>query len=152
MALPLEQKIMNEVGLGQHYGWYNDSGSCQYIRHDAADKLADVIQKYHDQDGEIAAPNHSLVAIVKQIAHYGDNGRYTLTKTWQAASYVIAHHIHVFGLDDKDASKRGQELKKYQGFSISFIAINGSISEEPVAGKLHGGFCEGHSSSHIILT
>jgi len=26
-----------------------------------------------------------------------------------------------------------------------------NISEEPVEGKPHGGFCEGHGSSHFIL-
>jgi len=27
-----------------------------------------------------------------------------------------------------------------------------NISEEPVAGKPHGGFCEGHCSSHNLIT
>ena len=113
MALPLEQKIMGEIGLGQHYGWYNGSGSCQYIRRDAADKLAAAIQKHHDQDDEIVPPNHSLIALVKQIAHYGDNDRYTLTKTWVAASYVIAHHIHAFSLDAQKAAKSAADLRRY---------------------------------------
>jgi hypothetical protein len=42
----------------------------------------------------IASPDKGLVELVQLVAREGDHDEYTLTKTWQAASYVIAEHIH----------------------------------------------------------
>jgi len=35
MSLPLEDTIMEVIGLGMEYNWYNGSGSCGYIRREA---------------------------------------------------------------------------------------------------------------------
>jgi hypothetical protein len=96
MALPLEQEIMEEIGLGQHYGWFNGSGSCEYIREQAAASVGDAIQRRHIAGEEIMAPDGSLVALGREVAKWGDEDRYVLTKTWQALSYIIAHNIHMF--------------------------------------------------------
>ena len=46
MAVELEQTVMREIGLGANYRWFNGSGSCEYIRREAVDKLANVASKY----------------------------------------------------------------------------------------------------------
>jgi hypothetical protein len=113
MALELESEIMNEIGLGQHYNWYNGSGSCQYIRQEAANRVAPAIQKYHEAGEPIAQPDEDLVAILKRVAAIGDNSQYSLTKTWKAASYVIAEHIHQAGATEQDRTKAYGRLKQY---------------------------------------
>lgn len=94
MAMPLEKTIMSEIGLGQHYNYYNGSGSCEYIRQEAARSLRAAIQKHHDEGGGIDAPNGYLISLVGQIARNDDGDPYVLTNTWIACSYVIAEHIH----------------------------------------------------------
>lgn len=113
MALELEVKIMSEIGLGNSYKWYNGSGSCRYIRIEAANKLFDVIQKHHDDGEEIASPENNLINIVKRIAESGDSDNYILTKTWQAASYVIAEHIHRIQMSDEEGFGAYRNLSRY---------------------------------------
>lgn len=113
MALELESKIMSEIGLGNHYNWYNGSGSCRYIRIEAANKLFGTIQKHHDNGEEIASPENSLINIVKHIAEDGDSDDYILTKTWQAASYVIAEHIHRIQMSDEEGLEAYRNLSRY---------------------------------------
>ncbi len=113
MALPLEETIMREIGLGQNYRWYNGSGSCQYIRQEAARRLSDAIKKHHKAGAEIVQPISSLVRLVKDVAARGDEDQYVLTKTWQAASYVIAHHIHQFHVEEKSRAKETRRLAAY---------------------------------------
>ena len=91
MALELETQIMMEIGFGNHYNWYNGSLSCRGIRIEAVNRLSDKIQIHHDRGEEIAAPNYNLIETLKRIAE--EESEYDLTKTWQAASYVIAAHM-----------------------------------------------------------
>lgn len=93
MALPLETTIMNEIGLGAHFSYYNGSGSCEHIRQQAAQKLASAIQKHHDA-GEAIVPSDPTLMGIMQRATRWDPDRYTLTAAWQVASNVIAAHIH----------------------------------------------------------
>ena len=113
MALELETQIMEEIGLGNHYNWYNGSGSCRFIRIDAADKLFSTIQKHHDNGEEIAPPKNNLINTVKHIAEIGDSDNYTLTKTYQAASYVIAEHIHQAKTSEEEKIKAFENLNEY---------------------------------------
>jgi hypothetical protein len=113
MSLLLEDTIMQEIGLGAHYNYFNGSGSCEYIRKKAARKLESTIQRHHDEGDEIAAPDLLLIDIVRQVATWGDNSRYSLTKTWQAASYVIAHHIHAFHSEPDAVGRMADELVEY---------------------------------------
>ncbi len=90
MAVELEQTVMREIGLGSNYNWFNGSGSCEYIRRDAVDKLAKV------------ASNRELVISEKWLKHCRianqvdqvDGGKYTLTNTWIACSYAIQDAIY----------------------------------------------------------
>jgi len=113
MAMPLEETIMREIGLGANYNWFNGSGSCRYIRQTAADKLASVIQKHQEAGEEIAAPDNHLVAVLKRVAQIGDESDYSLTRTWQAASYVIAEHIRQAKSTDQDKLAGYENLKSY---------------------------------------
>ena len=94
MALPLEATIMEEIGLGNHYSYYNGSGSCQFIRKKAADKLQIIIKEYRLRGEIIGEADARLCAILKQIASNGDQSEFSLTNTWKAASYIVAEHIH----------------------------------------------------------
>ena len=113
MALELESKIMEEIGLHTHYTWYNGSNSCRYIRIEAANKLISAIQKHHDNGEEIAVPNRRLINLLKHIAENGDSDDFILTKTWQAASYVIAEHIHQAKTSEEERVKAYGDLNRY---------------------------------------
>ena len=113
MALELETKIMEEIGLHSHYTWYNGSGSCRYIRTEAANKLFSTIQKHHDDGEEIASPKNNLINTVKYIAEIGDSDDFILTKTYQAASYVIAEHIHQAKTSDEERAEAYRNLNRY---------------------------------------
>ena len=100
MPLPLESIIMNEIGFGAPYNYFNGSGSCEYRRQEAARLIASAIQAHADAGEEIAPPYRPLIAAVQHAATSLDHGRYTLSKTWEVASYVIATHIK--GYHDPD--------------------------------------------------
>jgi hypothetical protein len=113
MAMELESKIMAEIGLGNHYNWYNGSGSCGGIRRDAAEKLAEVIEKHHKAGDRIAPPDKVLVKLVKEVAGAGDEDESTLTKTWVVASYIIAEHIHQAKSTDRDRQEAYDRVQAY---------------------------------------
>jgi hypothetical protein len=113
MAMELESKIMTEIGLGNHYSWYNGSTSCRSIRIEAANKLFNIIQKHHNNNEEIAIPEQSLINILKIIAEEGDSDEYSLTNTWQAASYIIAVHIHQTKTEENERNIAYNNLHKY---------------------------------------
>lgn len=96
MALELEQTIMTEIGLHSNYRWFNGSGSCAHIRRQAAERLREAIQRHHDAAEEIVPPDERLIEEVKRIARSVDESEYSLTKTWEACSYIVAAHIHAF--------------------------------------------------------
>jgi hypothetical protein len=97
MAVELESKIMMGIGLGNHYTWFNGSGSCEYIRKAAARKLPEVIRKYslEKKDGvfEIAEPDERLCLLLLKVANLSDVSEYSLTRTWTAASDIIREHM-----------------------------------------------------------
>jgi hypothetical protein len=75
--------------------------------------VGDAIQRRHIAGEEIMAPDGSLVALGREVAKWGDEDRYVLTKTWQALSYIIAHHIHMFHCDEQERSRRTFELARH---------------------------------------
>lgn len=91
MSLPMEDEIMREIGLGNHYSWFNGSGSCGGIRKAAARRLPDALRAHG------IAPHMPLLRLLERVAEQeGQNGRdyqYVLTKTWQACSTVIRAHM-----------------------------------------------------------
>ena len=111
MALELETQIMGEIGFGNHYTWYNGSRSCGSVRIAAARKLHTTIQIHHDRGEEISLPNGNLIDTLKQIAIPGDDS--DLTRTWEAASYVIAEHIYQAKVSEEDRNKAFKNLDKY---------------------------------------
>ena len=113
MALELELEIMCEIGLGNHFDTYNGSGSCRYIRGEAANRIANVIQRHHDAGEQIAQPDEDLIATLKRVAEIGDERDTSLTKTWQTASYVIAEHIHQARTTKGERAKEYSRLKQY---------------------------------------
>ena len=94
MAVQLEQEIMMAIGLGNHYSWYNGSGSCGYIAREAIGLLPKAIQKAVDDNKEIAPP---MMNLINQLRPLPDkDGKYGLTDTWVACSYVIQEHIYEY--------------------------------------------------------
>lgn len=106
MAIELETTIMNEIGLGAHFNWFNGSGSCEHIRNEAAKRLTEVINRYAGK--EIAPANSELISIAKEVART-EGSRYTLTKTWEVCSYVIQAHIYMAANENKMAIARQWE-------------------------------------------
>jgi len=90
MAVELEETIMREIGLGQHYSWFNGSGSCGGIAREAVDRLAGTMEKH----GLTLSPQwfaHCKKAI--GVDMFG-GGIYSLTNTWVACSYAIQDGIY----------------------------------------------------------
>jgi hypothetical protein len=114
MALELETKIMAEIGLHANFNWFNGSESCRYVRQEAVKRLPEVIRKYHDADPrQIALPDAALMNILTRVSVEGDTRDTTLTKTWQAASYVIAAHIHQANAAENQRQEAYHELEGY---------------------------------------
>ena len=114
MALELEETIMREIGLGAHYNYSNGSGSCRYIREKAVRVLPEVIAKYHAEDKTaIAEPDQRLCDTLATIAQVSDSSDSSLTKTWEAASYVIAEHIHQANVTPKERKEAYAKLLKH---------------------------------------
>lgn len=92
MSLLLEDTIMREIGLGNHYSWFNGSGSCAGIRRDAIRRLPEALRS-HD-----LTPHPALLRVLERVAdqegqYDRDGGRYVLTKTWQATATAIRAHM-----------------------------------------------------------
>lgn len=90
MAVELEQTVMREIGLGQHYSWFNGSGSCQYIRREAVDKLPATAQKH----GLTIAPAWLKHCRTANQVDQVNGSQYSLTNTWVACSYAIQDAIY----------------------------------------------------------
>ena len=90
MAVELEQTIMQEIGLGNNFRWFNGSESCGYIRQKAVDILSNV------------AGNHGLSISEEWLQHCRtairddqlDGDQYTLTNTWLACYYAVHDAIY----------------------------------------------------------
>ena len=113
MALELETRIMQEIGLGRNYRWHNGSGSCLLTRQKAVEQLPKVIQQHHDAHEVIAPPDEGLIAVLRSIAMIGEESMYVLTNTWQAISYVIAEHIHQADKPAQDRATAYQSLQMH---------------------------------------
>lgn len=79
--------MMAEIGLGNHYSWFNGSGSCRGIRIQASQRLPGVLRSH----GMTANPE--LMQIVERVAYNDRCGQYELTETWQCCSEVIRAHM-----------------------------------------------------------
>jgi len=90
MAVELEQTVMREIGLGNHYNWFNGSGSCQYIRRGAVDKLPTVARKH----GLTIAPAWLKHCRTANQVDQVNGSQYSLTNTWVACSYAIQDAIY----------------------------------------------------------
>lgn len=126
MALELETTIMDEIGLGHPYGYnfFNGSGSCEYIRKEAARRMGAAIKKHADAGEQIAQPDDGLLMLMEEATTW-DEDRYTLTKAWEVASYVIAAHIHAAanqGREDVVLREQEQAIRKvYQRYQATNI-------------------------------
>lgn len=89
MAVELEEKVMRKIGLGQHYNWFNGSGSCGYIARNAVDNLLRVAQK-----NNLVITDVWLAHCRKALRVDGSVGNFTLTNTWIACSYAIQDAIY----------------------------------------------------------
>lgn len=88
MALELESEIMAQIGLGQHYTWFNGSGSCYGIRNKAIRLLPVRIRAAKRRGEKIAMPPKNLLDMLVEVSRR-EQGDYVLTKTWQALSDAI---------------------------------------------------------------
>lgn len=84
MALELEQTIMREIGLGNHYTWFNGSGSCAGIARQAVQSLVSVAKKHN-----LSINSQWMAHCHKAVRVDTCSGNYTLTNTWIACSYAI---------------------------------------------------------------
>ena len=88
MALELESEIMAAIGLGQHYNWFNGSGSCYGIRNAAIRKLPSAIRAARRRGKKIVMPPKELLNMLEEVSRT-ESSDYSLTKTWQALSDAI---------------------------------------------------------------
>lgn len=88
MSMEMEDKIMARIGLGQHYSWSNGSGSCEYIRRNAVEKLPDALEEH----GLEITP--AWLAHCRKAIRADSVSRYRLTNTWIACSYAIQDAIY----------------------------------------------------------
>lgn len=89
MTVELEQTVMREIGLGNHYNLFNGSGWCLYIRRSAVDKLPSIAQKH----GLTISPDWlKYCRAANQVDQVND--QYSLTNTWVACSYAIEDAIY----------------------------------------------------------
>jgi hypothetical protein len=95
MATELEQKLMSEIGLGCHYGFYNGSGSCRGIREKAVRLLPEVIRQAHEEGKETALPDQRLIDLAVLATHCENHEELDLTKTWQVCSTVLQIHCQL---------------------------------------------------------
>jgi len=90
MAVELEEKVMREIGLGNHYGWFNGSGSCAHIARNAVDKLASAMK---ENGLSLSKKWEKHCRKANQVDQF-DGGNYSLTNTWIACSYAIEDGIY----------------------------------------------------------
>jgi hypothetical protein len=128
MALELEDTIMTEIGLGNHYNWFNGSGSCRYLRIESASRLESTIKKHADAGDKIAQPDNKLINLAIAVAGSLRLDRdYELTRTWEVCSYIIAAHIHEAGRPGaiKETIKFLKNSDRYNTDEI-FIRMSGN--------------------------
>jgi pyrroloquinoline quinone (PQQ) biosynthesis protein C len=88
MAVELEQTIMREIGLGNHYNWFNGSGSCAGIAREAVDSLSRIAKQYN-----LAISVEWMEHCRKAVRVDTCSSNYTLTNTWITCSYAIQDAI-----------------------------------------------------------
>ncbi|HLC59349.1 MAG TPA: hypothetical protein VJH34_02395 [archaeon] len=111
MAMELEARIMKQIGLGQHYNWYA-GGSCREVRLNAVERLPRILRINHDIGLSVDIPYKPLIDILSRISVESDSD-YTLQNTWEAASYVIAAHIHNANYSNEQKTKAYEDLRKH---------------------------------------
>ena len=110
MALPLEKKIMQEIGLGMNYRYYNGSGSCRFLAKQAADKLPSAIKKHADAGEEIITPHFRLCKMASSFVGF-EGSDYELTAAWQACATIIRAHM--------DAVHDGTAIKNVEKYLMA---------------------------------
>jgi hypothetical protein len=88
MSLELEDEIMAAIGLGNHYNWFNGSGSCFGIRNAAIRRLPIAIRAAQKRGAKIARPPKELIKMLYEVSRR-ESSDSSLTKTWQALSDAI---------------------------------------------------------------
>jgi hypothetical protein len=113
MAIQLENTIMAEIGLSNHYHFYNGSGTCANLRTEAARKLPEVLKKYRQKGENVSEPDLRLCKLLTKIAQESESSPSSLTNTWQAASEIIARHITQAPLTPEERQKNYDGLAQY---------------------------------------
>lgn len=170
MTIPSEDVFMRYIGLGNHYNYFNGSGSCGYIRLLAVRRLQELLNncsrgrigQWGDRIGTIGdhaeareeheksqafwsnvveedkepnethiryatnpmpewkvleipiAPLHrEMFEALGLIARHCDDSDYTLTKTWEACSYVIQWHIQAGSMEKTEQTKFLNDMCKH---------------------------------------
>lgn len=91
-------KAFGEGFAAHGFSYWNGSGECERMRHDAAANLYDAISWYSGTQGGIAWPNDQLIAIVCAIAQVGENSRYSMSNTYDAIQDVVSVHMRASAL------------------------------------------------------
>lgn len=94
MAIELESDIMASIGLGQHYTYFNGSGSCRVIRNAAIARLPQAVRNFRRKKAKIALPPASMLGMLEDISR-AEESDYSLTRTWVALAEGIQMLIYI---------------------------------------------------------
>jgi hypothetical protein len=94
---------MNRVLPGAASGpmYFNGSGSCRGLRTKAARELGDAIHEAIAGGAKLAEPDEECLQIVRDVAAFGDESEYVLTRTYAAlADCIRAHEYAAHGAEN----------------------------------------------------
>lgn len=91
----LEQKIMKEIGLSEHYTWYGGSDKCKATAWKAVNKLPDVLR---NEGMNVSLECFSEVKYAQALDYVMTQG-WGLKNTWIACTYAIQDAIARKGKD-----------------------------------------------------
>jgi hypothetical protein len=96
MAVELEQTVMREIGLGNHYSWFNGSGACGHIARKAVDSLPKIAQKngLTISKAWLAKCNEAIRADAFDSSANDQYRVFSLTNVWVTCSYAIQDAIY----------------------------------------------------------
>jgi hypothetical protein len=91
MAVDMEQEVMRDIGLSPHYHYFNGSGSCQWIRKEAIEKLPGALEA---RGLSLSIAWAALLRRADLADSYDGPGQYSLTNVWIACSYAIQDALY----------------------------------------------------------
>jgi len=114
MTLPLESKIMEEIGFGHHYTYENGAGVCRMIRERGVEKLPERINHYHTEDPtQISEAYQPLIETLKDIST-ADSEAYHDFKIAYEKLAEFQDRVEEVGMEQARAEKQEKERTAYR--------------------------------------